>query len=956
MATFNSVDTFRDPERIEIMSTLGKAATYLQQNYDKNTAETQALINQYMGMDLLRDVDKNYLGERVKSLVEYINTSGNRNWTKQSVARDVQNYIGTAIDKNVMAAVASTQAYRKLDAEIQQYKKSGKGYSIQNEWVSKLGLAEYMKGGLGEVFSPRTYTPYVDVNEKILKYTDKLKDFGMEYVPYSADAGGGGMFRMIGTREIISPQKVQQFLGSILNAQDLQQLSIDGMYSMKDMSTEEITSLYNGKIDDRIKALDTAIKDAKVDMISATDSEKKVLQSKIDEWENDKNVEINRKSKPVSREAMAAGYYQSNFFDNYSNFLSVNRVKDFKIDDSGFKMYKEQMEQERFNQTHALNLLKEQNEQAYRQARLALDAAAGGVKRNADGSYSLDPSLNPGISVTPSQQDLNTEERDGVYTEIYESSVKDWESVRSGVASNMSVINDIISKNPELSHIKGLDAGRIAGYLINSPGKVSTLLNNLPPDLKKQVQTANMNKKMLDNWNEPMFGTGGYLSSVSELAKGLTDKDTKSSVKNHANSALQGRYINDKGDLVQGNLTDAKGKYAELGRQVAIISNAITSSDSIDEKTQLRVMMNQLLGQSGLSYEQRLEISKAALKGNEVKIFDGESGKYFGKGIQDLKNSWEGKGGFWSGVGNIVRAGASAIGGTIANAGEKYIGDIFKINQNHRDYGGKSWFGIASEDLKVKGGVDSHISNMEQQLRAVQERVKRDAKIKIANNLNIDIDNKATKNLVEQIKMALPHDVMFNDNGHITISGYDKESGMVTVTAPVKNGKDTVAQHFPVPVVSLPSSLQSSIIDNDNRTSPYSAENPYSIGYSRKFSLPETVSQAQALKEGMSIQEIMSTPTVPTQKQIVVQALTGATPDIVKEHAKEIEEIVKANYEFKLEPHQGKWVGVVTKDGKHFYAEPTNIANYDPGQVRNLADKIIPAAIIQNIKLLTGNY
>ena len=76
MATAYKIDTYRDPVQLDISSTLGKASTYLQQNYDVNTMQTQQLINQYSNTDLLKDIDKEYLGDRLKSIVNYINESG----------------------------------------------------------------------------------------------------------------------------------------------------------------------------------------------------------------------------------------------------------------------------------------------------------------------------------------------------------------------------------------------------------------------------------------------------------------------------------------------------------------------------------------------------------------------------------------------------------------------------------------------------------------------------------------------------------------------------------------------------------------------------------------------------------------------------------------------------------------------------------------------------------------
>ena len=123
MATAYKIDTYRDPVQLDISSTLGKASTYLQQNYDVNTMQTQQLINQYSNTDLLKDIDKEYLGDRLKSIVNYINESGTRDWSRKNITNEIQSYVSSAIDDKVLNAVASTKSYRKQIEEIENIKK-----------------------------------------------------------------------------------------------------------------------------------------------------------------------------------------------------------------------------------------------------------------------------------------------------------------------------------------------------------------------------------------------------------------------------------------------------------------------------------------------------------------------------------------------------------------------------------------------------------------------------------------------------------------------------------------------------------------------------------------------------------------------------------------------------------------------------------------------------------------
>lgn len=972
MATFNSVDTFRDPEKLDIMSTLGTAMSYLQQNYDQNVAETQALINQYVGTDLIRGVDKDYLGDRLQTLVEYINTSGTKNWTKKSVARDIQNYIGTAIDGNVMAAIASTQALRKLDADIEKHKKEGKGYSIQNEWVAKMDLERYVNSNeLGDMFRAGTYVPYRDVNDKILKHADTLKNFGAEFVPFSKDAGGGGFFRMIGTREVLSPQKVKSFLGSILDAGDIQQLQIDGMYSLKDKSTEEIKSLYDGMIDNRITALDRAIEGAKLDMTDASDAEKRVLQNNIATWENEKVNELTRKSRKLDRNTMAGTYYQSNFIDGYSNFMSYNRIKDFKIDDSLFKLYQQQVQIDQFNTKHKFEVEKansenqrwsadyalKQQELELKREKNAIDMLTGGVKKSADGSYVLDPADNPGISTSVDETKPEVLEEENPYSKVYHEANGSWQTAAQAVSDNMADIEAVIKNDNSLKHLVGMKSSSMAGWLVNSPQKSQKLFNVLPPDVQKAITAARTSKAQINHYDQNLIGEGGYMSSIKEIADGLTHKDTKESTKNHARTALGGKVISNDGKIIDGDLTTHTGKYADLTRQIAVLSNEARFAKNDDDRNKILRALSLTLVNSGLSADVRGKLYNTALKGNEIEVFDGKAANAFGKAADSFGKSWRGEGGFLEGLENVAGGIYEATIGTAVNAGEKFGNKAFNVNRSSQDYGDKSFFGVADADIVTTTPISKLQSNMTQQLRAIQDKVNKDIKTVIPKSINIDLDNKHSKDIADKIRLSLPPDINANlAGGHLKIGNYDAEAGTVEISVPVKAGKgEIVMQNVPVAISALPPSIQSSVIFESAKSNPYSAQNPYSVGYSRSMSIPKNIFEAQALKDGMTMEEKLNSPTVPTQNILMQQALAGAPEELVKLHKKEINDMLKSNYQFSLERDNGEWVAVVKRDGSHFYAQRTGQTEYSPAKMRTLADQVIPQAIIDNIRSLVGN-
>ena len=278
-SAYTNITTYRDPAQIDLSSTF-KAQAYKQQNYDVNTAQTQQLINQYAGTDLLRDIDKQYFGERLNTLVKYINESGTRDWSRKSVANEIQNYVSTALDKNVMNAIATTQSFRKQQSEIEDIKKNKPDlYSMQNEWFAKQDLNRYLSSNeVGDTYRAQSYTPYTDVKKVILENADKLKDFGVEY--YTDNIGGNSYFRRIGTFEKIDPETAKHYLSTMMDSKVMNQLYIDGQYAYKDTDASTVKNKYTDKLDSMSRVYDERLTELKTQMLGATSDKKQQYQKR----------------------------------------------------------------------------------------------------------------------------------------------------------------------------------------------------------------------------------------------------------------------------------------------------------------------------------------------------------------------------------------------------------------------------------------------------------------------------------------------------------------------------------------------------------------------------------------------------------------------------------------------------------------------------------------------------
>ena len=110
----------------------------------------------------------------------------------------------TSFDVIVLNAVASAKSYRKQIEEIENIKKTKPElWSLQNQEFATADLNRYLSSKeVGDKYNARPYTPYTDVQKKILENSKVLKDFGVEY--HYDEIGGNSWFTRIGKKEKIS--------------------------------------------------------------------------------------------------------------------------------------------------------------------------------------------------------------------------------------------------------------------------------------------------------------------------------------------------------------------------------------------------------------------------------------------------------------------------------------------------------------------------------------------------------------------------------------------------------------------------------------------------------------------------------------------------------------------------------------------------------------------------------
>ena len=245
-----------------------------QKMYDEGVEKIQSSIDNIAGLDLARDVDKNYLQTKLNSLNQNLKMVAAGDFSNRQLVNSVAG-MTTQIGKDpiIQTAVTATARYRKQLEEIQKAKSEGKS-SPQNEgWFSK-GTNDWFNNPKAGTPFTEEYTPYTDLTKK---WIEIQKDLGVTDIttdlPFLQDNQGryidksgnltdkpvpnDAMIEKISKGK--SPQAIKNAIMASMNETDIKQLKIDGWYHYKDMPVSSLVQLATSKHTDYIQKQDNYI-------------------------------------------------------------------------------------------------------------------------------------------------------------------------------------------------------------------------------------------------------------------------------------------------------------------------------------------------------------------------------------------------------------------------------------------------------------------------------------------------------------------------------------------------------------------------------------------------------------------------------------------------------------------------------------------------------------------------
>jgi hypothetical protein len=273
-----------------------KVGMQKQAQYDQGVQKIQGYIDNIAGMDVVRDVDKQYLQSKLNELGGRLRTVAAGDFSNAQLVNSVGGMATQIVkDSDVQNAVYSTQMYRRGLEDKRAAQKAGKG-APSNDWLFDKQASEWLSSKELKKSFNSGYEQYTNWKKNSLESIKALTgDSTITEDAFTVDRdakgnpiiGADGKPKMVLADAMIrtklagiSPEKIQQALVSTLSPADMRQMQIDSLYDYSNQDAEKFKNTVVNTFTDRAKGYAdqvTILENAKMSTTSA------IEKSKLDE-------------------------------------------------------------------------------------------------------------------------------------------------------------------------------------------------------------------------------------------------------------------------------------------------------------------------------------------------------------------------------------------------------------------------------------------------------------------------------------------------------------------------------------------------------------------------------------------------------------------------------------------------------------------------------------------------
>ena len=324
MASYKDIiPTFNPYIQQEPVEAMMKVGVYKQERYDEGIKKIQESIDNIAGLDVVRDVDKQYLQSKLNQLGGKLSTVAGGDFSNFQLVNSVNGMTNQIVkDPKVLSAVGSAARYRKALEGKEKIIQDGKGSDSNtfmfnrdaDEWLNSTDINSEYNG---------MYRPYTDYNEKAREI---VKALGSKETGYDVAFNEKGQLVDAITRvriKGISSERIRTALKQGLNPDEYKQIQTDGVYKYSNTSPEQYVNDINSSYENTFNKYVTEIDRLSTLQNSASSpGEKQKLQKQIDD--------VNNASESLKSEyeSVSKGFEGGNVEGSQAQLYTMNWIED----------------------------------------------------------------------------------------------------------------------------------------------------------------------------------------------------------------------------------------------------------------------------------------------------------------------------------------------------------------------------------------------------------------------------------------------------------------------------------------------------------------------------------------------------------------------------------------------------------------------------------------------------
>lgn len=230
--------------------------------FRQGVQKVQGWVDGLLGLPVAKAETQQYIRNQVGKMQGSVNQSLAGDFSDQRLLNQIGGLADRiAGDPIVTNGIRSTAAVQAGMAQLEEAKKSGKGYSVQNEayWNNAVG-AWQNDGDVKSSFNS-TYTPHTDYIDKFLKlYKEQHPGEDIPQDAFRYDDKGNKVINPVLFKGL-APGKIQAIWNLTASQPDVQQqLGIDGWYNYRGVAPEMMYKHLTDETNQFLKANEDAIK------------------------------------------------------------------------------------------------------------------------------------------------------------------------------------------------------------------------------------------------------------------------------------------------------------------------------------------------------------------------------------------------------------------------------------------------------------------------------------------------------------------------------------------------------------------------------------------------------------------------------------------------------------------------------------------------------------------------